>query len=333
MLAIPSRNLFVTANEEDLVEDGAARATVMIYERSEAPPVYPMVAVGDDDLFGWGALSGLTADVEQPGRLFAVSDSAYAEASIFAIDASQSPATIVQRIVVTADGAPVENLDLEGISARSEGGFWLASEGNASRTNRLIRVTDDGVVQEFVELPESLTAGMTNNGLEGVASVGAGDDEQVWPAVQREWADDAPGQVKLVSYTPSTQEWGYVRYPLDTPDTGRIGLSEITALGDGQFAIIERDNQIGQAARFKRLFVVSFDGVTPAPLGSEAPLVDKILVHDFMPDLLSTHGYAHDKIEGFTVDAAGVAYMATDNDGVDDASGETLFMAIDFQAP
>ena len=35
-----------------------------------------------------------------------------------------------------------------------------------------------------------------------------------------------------------------------------------------------------------------------------------------------------DKIEGFTIDAAGMGYAVTDNDGVDDSSGETLFFAV-----
>jgi hypothetical protein len=34
-----------------------------------------------------------------------------------------------------------------------------------------------------------------------------------------------------------------------------------------------------------------------------------------------------DKIEGFTIDAAGNGYAVTDNDGVDDSSGETLFFS------
>jgi len=39
-------------------------------------------------------------------------------------------------------------------------------------------------------------------------------------------------------------------------------------------------------------------------------------------------GYVVDKVEGFTVDAAGNGYVVTDNDGVDDSSGETLFFQI-----
>ncbi len=33
-------------------------------------------------------------------------------------------------------------------------------------------------------------------------------------------------------------------------------------------------------------------------------------------------------MEGFTIDAAGNAYIVTDNDGVDDSFGETLFLSL-----
>jgi len=63
LVAIPSRNLLVTANEADLVEDGGARATVMIYERGEADVSYPALQAAEGFKDGWGALSGITADL------------------------------------------------------------------------------------------------------------------------------------------------------------------------------------------------------------------------------------------------------------------------------
>lgn len=120
-----------------------------------------------------------------------------------------------------------------------------------------------------------------------------------------------------------------MRYKLDTPETGWIGLSEITALPDGRVAIIERDNQIGANARVKLLYAVSLADVTPAAPGSDAPTVEKTLLRDLLPDLASAHGYVMDKVESFAIDAGGQAYIITDNDGVDDASGETLFLKVD----
>jgi hypothetical protein len=301
----------------------------MIYARSEGAPAYPTIVAKDG--IGWGALSGVTADLSVPGRLYAVTDSAYSEAQILTIDATKSPAEIVSAVTVSENGAPMPNLDLEGIAARADGGFWLASEGAPKKemANRILRVSAEGVVEETIPLPDSLAAGATASGFEGVAVVGSGDAETVWMAQQREWESDEKGFVKLIAYTPATKEWGVVRYPLDTPEKGWIGLSEITALPDGRFAIIERDNQLGTAAKVKKLYAVSLDGVTPAAPGTDAPTVEKTLIRDLMPDLASAHGYIMDKVESFAVDAGGQGYIITDNDGVDDSSGETQFLRID----
>lgn len=43
---------------------------------------------------------------------------------------------------------------------------------------------------------------------------------------------------------------------------------------------------------------------------------------------LRNPGYVLDKVESFALDAAGDAYVVTDNDGVDDHSGETQFIRL-----
>ena len=147
-------------------------------------------------------------------------------------------------------------------------------------------------------------------------------------AVQREWRDDPKGQVKLLAYKPKAKEWSAVRYKLDATDEGWMGLSEVTA-HDGRLFIVERDNLVGDAARVKRVYSVAIDAFKPAKLGGELPVVEKTLVRDLLPDLKSaTNGYVVDKVEGFTIDAAGDAFVVTDNDGVDNSSGETLFLKL-----
>src|SRR5690606_30613748 len=144
----------------------------------------------------------------------------------------------------------------------------------------------------------------------------------------REWGDDEKGFVKLVSYKPSSKEWGAVRYPLEKTESGWVGLSEITANGDYAY-ILERDNLIGDAARLKKLYRVALADLKPAKLGGELPVVKKEEVRDLIPDLKSaTNGYVVDKVEGFAIDAAGNGFVVTDNDGVDGSSGETLFFGI-----
>jgi hypothetical protein len=335
VLAIPSRGLLVTANETDLVEDGGVRAHVMIFARGEGEPAYPTIrsAMVDGLPIPFGALSGLSADRSQAGRLFAVTDSVFSGAPrILTIDASGLPATITAAVTVTRDGKPAEKLDLEGIATRADGSFWLASEGHTKNglDNLLLRVSGTGEIEEEIALPADLAAGMTSNGYEGVAVTGEGEGEVVWLAVQREWADDPKGFVKLLAYKPADRSWSVVRYPLEPAAEGAwVGLSEIAAVGD-DLVVIERDNQIGSAARLKALMRIPGASLKPVPLGSQdVPVVEKALLRDLLPELEATNGYVLDKVEGFAVDAAGTPFVVTDNDGTDDSSGETLFLRLD----
>lgn len=335
-VAIPGRNLLATANEADLVEDGGARSHVMLYELAEGEAAYPMIRsdIVDGAPIGWGALSGLVGDAEKAGRLYAVNDSFYAmQPTIFTIDATQKPAVITSALPVTRAGQPAQKLDIEGITLDGKGGFWLASEGDPAKLvgHGLYNVDAKGEIKAEIGLPVELLAGQTRFGFEGITAIGEGDDMTLWMAVQREWGDDEKGTVKLVSYNPKSKEWGAVRYPLDKSENGWVGLSEITAHGDHVY-IVERDNQIGDAAKIKKLYRVAIADLKPAKIGDALPLVTKEEVHDFLPDLkAATNGYVVDKLEGFTFDAEGKAYAVTDNDGVDDSSGETLFFPVELK--
>ncbi len=331
-VAIPARNLLVTANETDLGEDGLARSHVMIYERAEGTAAYPQIRSADKDGLpvGFGALSGLAAATDEPGKLFAVSDSVYAsDPAIFTIDATQKPALITEKLRITRDGAPAQKLDIEGLANDGEGGFWLASEGNTDKlyAHALLHVNKKGEIKQEIAIPAELRAGEIRYGFEGITTVGEGDDMVLWMAVQREWKDDEKGFVKLVSYKPSTEEWGAVRYPLEKAEQGWVGLSEITVNGDYAY-IVERDNLLGKDAKLKKLFRVALSELKPGKLGETLPTVKKEEVRDLIPDLKALNGYVVDKVEGFTIDAAGNGYVVTDNDGVDDSSGETLFFSI-----
>ncbi|KQO76842.1 esterase-like activity of phytase family protein [Rhizobium sp. Leaf262] len=335
-VAIPSRNLLVTANEADLVEDGGARSHVMIYERSEGQAAYPQLtsATVDGAPIGWGALSGLTADAEKDGILYAISDSVYGnQPSIYTIDATKKPAVITSVLRVKRDGLAAQKLDMEGITLDGKGGFWVASEGNTEKLvpHALYNVNAKGEIKAEIALPKELLEGETRFGFEGVTMIGKGDDATLWMAVQREWGKAEKGMVKLVSYNPKSKEWGAVHYPLDKADDGWVGLSEITAHGDNVY-IVERDNQIGDKAKIKKLYSVAIADLKPGKIGGELPLVKKTEVHDFLPDLKAqTNGYVVDKLEGFTFDKSGKAFAVTDNDGVDDSSGETLFFPVDLK--
>ncbi len=327
-IAIPDRNLLAVSNEVDLIEDGGVRSHVTLYELSEGALTYPMISsvMKDGKPIGFGALSGLTADSEKPGILYAVNDSFYAlQPTVFTIDATSKPAQITAATRVTRNGANAQLLDLEGITTDGEGGFWLASEGRTDRMipHGLYHVNADGEIEKQVPFPPELLAVERRFGSEGITRIG----DTLWIAIQRQWKDDPKNTVKLVGYNTETEEWGGVLYPTEPADKGWVGLSEITAHGDDVY-IIERDNQIGEAAKIKRLYRVPVSDLKMAKLGDELPMVKKELVRDFIPDLLSTNGYVVDKIEGFAIDVNGEGFAVTDNDGVDDSNGETLFFSV-----
>ncbi|MBC7918631.1 MAG: esterase-like activity of phytase family protein [Rhodoferax sp.] len=334
LTAIPQRKLLVVASEND----GAARSSVMIYQQGADEPAYPTLMSNDSPAgppIPWGAISGATADRKQAGRLFAVTDSVYATTRILQIDTQFQPALISNAITVTKDGKPL-GLDGEGIAQRADGGFWIASEGDPDKkpnalSNLLVRVNAKGEVQEEIALPQALAQHATRFGLEGVTTTGEGDTEVVWMVVQREWKDDPKGHAKILRYTPATKNWGVLHYPLGHTDVegGWVGLSEITAVGNDSFVVIERDNQFGDKA-IKTLHTFSVAGLKPAAPGDVAiPVVAKRLLRNLVPDLQKPRGYVLEKVESFAVDAAGQAFAITDNDGVESGSnGETQFLRL-----
>ncbi|MFD2176212.1 esterase-like activity of phytase family protein [Veronia pacifica] len=326
--AIPGRNLLATANEKDLIEDGGARAHVMLFEQTATTNQYPQIqsVMVNGKPIGWGALSGLVADQDNANRLYAVNDSFYkGQPSIFLIDASSKPAKITKQLVVKRDGKPAKKLDLEGITTDGNGGFWLASEGRTDKgiPHALYRTDAEGNITQTVNFPPELLAVEKRYGAEGITRVG----DNLWVAIQRSWKDDPKDTVKLVRYNIKTREWSAVRYPTEPTTKGWVGLSEITAYGDALY-LIERDNQLGADARVKRLTRVNLADAKPVALTEELPVVTKKTVYDFMTDLKSTNGYVTDKIEGFAITKDGRAFAVTDNDGVDDSAGETLFFEL-----
>lgn len=332
--AIPCRDLFVVASEEDLPGEGI-RSTIAIYKLESGDPDYPQILScndGDGLPIPWGALSGLAADRSDKDILYAITDSYYSgRPRILKIDVDREPARIVDEIVLTESGVVVTNYDLEGIVQRADGSFWVVSEGvaNNSLKNLLVRVDADGAVQEEVELPAAVQSLQTSNGFEGVAVVEDNGTEIVYVAIQREWSGDPSGKIRIGEYRPSTGAWRFFYYPKATPPAGAtVGLSEIVALDKETFALIERDNQRGPNATVKWITEISIAGVTPVAQGGTFPTLTKALVRDLLPDLNETKGWTQDKVEGLAISIKGKTYVVTDNDGVDDSTGETQFFRL-----
>ena len=325
-MAIPARNLLVTANEFDGREDGAAPAHVMIYAYQDAPAVYPhLTSAGMDELTGWGAISGQV--MAEDGTIYAVSDSFYGmQPTIFHIDVSQTPARMVDAIRVKREGQPAQLMDMEGIALDGDGGFWVASEGRSDRLvpHAIYRVRANVEIRTSIALPNELLAVETRFGFEGITRVG----DMLYMAVQRPWRDDPANHAKVLGYNLEAKEWSVIHYPLTEPATGWVGLSEIVAHGDHLY-FVERDNQLAGSAVTKlitRVPLSAMDGMVA--LGETPAVLAKETVVDLIPYLTSTGGYVLDKVEGLAIAADGTMWVSTDNDGVDDHSGETMFFSI-----
>ncbi|KQB97659.1 alkaline phosphatase [Loktanella sp. 1ANDIMAR09] len=322
-VTIPERNLLISANETD---DAGPRAHVMIFEYQGAPAAYPhLTSAGMDTLTGWGAISGQVA--AEDGTIYAVNDSFYAmQPTIFHIDVSQTPAQIVDAIRVTREGQPAQLMDMEGITLDGEGGFWIASEGRSDRLvpHAIYHVGSDGAIEDYITLPNELLAVEARFGFEGITRVG----DMLYIAVQREWRDDPANHAKVLGYNLDSEEWSVIHYPLTVPATGWVGLSEITAHDDRVY-FIERDNQLDARAVTKQITSVplsAMDGMVA--LGETPAVLEPTLVVDLLPALTSTGGYVLDKVEGLAITQDGTMWVSTDNDGVDDHSGETMFFAV-----
>lgn len=341
--ALPDLNLLAVSAEVDGADDGfAVRPIITLFQLGAGEPAYPNIQ--SDDVAGkpipWVAMSGLAADPLAANTLYAVSDSFLAQSYIYKIDASGHPALITERIPV---GPPDGLLDLEGIAAHPDGGFWLASEGRivtqsgarvVQRPNAIVRVADDGTVLATVELPAGLADQANSSGFEGVSVTFEQGKEVVHVVVQREWAEDAKGFVKLGKYEVAKDEWTFALYPLDaveSPAGGWVGLSEITPLPNGNVAIVERDNQLGPQARVKRIYEVDLAATNFMKWDQKLNVVGKTLLADVIDELDAVSISIPDKLEGTAVSADGRFFMITDNDGVDENFGETVFVQLDVE--
>lgn len=352
--AIPNRNLLVAASENDSRDD-KYRSVITIYQLEKSnhgKANYPTVFSknrADGTPIPWGALSGFAIDPRHEKTLYAVHDSFYQQSRIYVMNIHKKPAVITGEIILKDQNGHTVNLDAEGIAASSnrDGSFWIASEGAGSvddpgrpvtSLNELVHVAADGVIIDTVTLPDSVNAKQRRFGFEGVASVKEGDNEVLYVAFQRPWIGDPEpnntddgGQVRIGRYDTASREWTFAYYPLEvrqSPNGGWVGLSEITALGDGRFAVIERDNQANTDARIKHIYAFSVNNVIFRPEGEPFDVLTKTLIRDLMPDLEATGGMVLEKIESLAVTRKGDMLFANDNDGVDDSNGETQLIRI-----
>ena len=344
LLAVPERDLMVISSETDDAENGV-RASIQVFQLGEGAAAVPTLKSADaaggraDAPITWSALGALSAVPGQDDLLYAAPDSFLTPSRIYTVDtathADGGPATIISELTLTQDGAPV-GYDVEGLWADADGTFWLAVEGVKSKDpavgsegNRLVHVDASGEVLSEVEMPAEVAAGLAGQGFEGVTGMGSGQDAVLYTAVQRGSSHDPVNVARIGKYTVATGEWEWFGYPLETTDSEGdwIGLSEITAIDEDSFAVIERDKLNGPDAALKAVYAFTLPE-RGARTGEELPMVEKSLAVDVLPRLQELGGWTQEKLEGLTIAGNGNVYAVTDNDGAEDATGETVFLNV-----
>jgi LPXTG-motif cell wall-anchored protein len=343
VLPVPSRDLLLISSEVDEASAGV-RSSVNIFEFGDSTPAQPSIVSGDDENglpIGWSALGALTADPSDANLLYSATDAALKNNRIYTIDVSAEPALITEARDVTKDGV-VTSYDIEGIAAKADGGFWLASEGATGAENLLVELDADLNVVQEISLPEDVSAHIGKWGLEGVTVTEDADGNEVlYFAVQRPlWVDPAASPLepleganttRIGQFSTATGEFAWFGYELESTDVAGdwMGLSEITVVDDNTLAVIERDKLNGPNAAIKRIYTVEVpDAQAIADADGAVIPVEKNLAIDVLPELQAVNGWTQEKLEGFTIAADGQLYAVTDNDGLDDATGETVFLRL-----
>lgn len=260
----------------------------------------------------WGTLSALTAHPADARRLFAVTDQDSPPLRIIEIEVSPQTARAARQIVISAPG--FDDLDFEGLVVKPDGGFWLASEGQAKNIppNVLLEVDGDGRLLRTVQLPDSIFDDIQRQGFEGVA-IGPGGD-RLYVAFQSGFAGDPDGVTRIGAVEPSTGAWTFYYYPLERLENGdTTGLSDILHIGGSRFALIERDGKGGRSA-IKWITTIDLGAAKGAPPGGEPPMLVKQRAMDLAPLFLNEDRKIEKEIEGLTVAADGQVYAVTDND-------------------
>jgi hypothetical protein len=363
---IPSQNLLAIASEKDGRGD-KFRSSIALFELGPSEtgvPEYPTLISAPRDSAAtngppipFAALSGLAAaspygsSEENNDILYTVEDSFYTKNRNLTINASSFPGVIISEHTIMdlydvlssclkgIEGVINEdstvNIDPEGISMASGSGFWVVSEGSGTvgdedrpfaTPNLLLKLDEAATITECI-LPDDSFQPQLRFGFEGVAE----DGPMVAVALQRAWGDETNPRVAV--YDTTKLIWKYAFYPLDEPESqngGWVGLSDIAPLGGGKFLVLERDNQAGYDAAIKKIYCIDLGDYS----WKDGTLLTKTLVKDLIADgdLTKSNGQIIEKVEGLAVTSDGDIWINTDNDGVDDSSGESLLAKVGIYA-
>ena len=233
ILPIPGRDLLVVSSEEDEAAVGV-RAAVNVYEfgpgaSDQFPSIVSDSVDGEAD-----RLAGSRRALRRPGvrRRALRRERCRGAAEQHLLDRRDRLAGADHRRARRdAGGGTPANLDVEGMFARRQGGFWLAVEGANGAGNALVRTDAAGAIVQSTPLPVDIAGAHRQVGPRGRhRDHGAAGGENVYVAVQRPlWTDpaaasgpiDGDGVTRIGRYDVTTGAWTWFGYRLEGTSTPR----------------------------------------------------------------------------------------------------------------
>ena len=248
-------------------------------------------------------------------------------------------------------------LDSEGIRLAQDGTLWVSDEYGP----RMENFTSEGNWIRSLIPPKSLhltteknlavakQGAVPNRGLEGLALTPNGR----WliacmqgPTVQDSYFDEPTGYrlgsfVRLLRYSADNLETPPEQFVYPLEDIS-CGLSEILAVDDHRFLVLERDSLVGEQAKFKRIYLIdirsannvaNLDSLNPRSLPNPIQPVQKELLIDLLDPAYGYSGpNALEKPEGLafgpaTESGKRILMVCFDNDFVAEVSN--VFMAFE----
>jgi hypothetical protein len=156
----------------------------------------------------------------------------------------------------------------------------------------------------------------------------SGNGRYLVVAIQRPYAGETIANTGLPSlhtriarYDLTSGRWEAFFYPLEN-STFTIGLSEIVLVGTSStgadvYAVIERDNQLAENGRIKRIYTFTLEGLasediatTVSATSAVGSTVVKSLLRDVQPEFAP-----YEKVEGLALTKTGDLWVVLDNDG------------------
>ncbi len=191
------------------------------------------------------------------------------------------PAIINGRLLTGSD------FDVESFRAAPDGTLWFGDEFGPFllHTDATGVLLDPPFPLDGVRSPQHPLGGPAtlpaSRGFEGMAQ--SRDGRYLYPMLEGTVAGAPAGRLRIHEFDTTTKRYtsrGWT-YPLDD---AAHAIGDLTSVTDRVFTVIERDERQGDAARFKKVFVVSLDAVDPDGTLVKREVVDLLNIAD--PDRL-----------------------------------------------